>query len=361
MNLFRPNITTMNPYVPGEQPGIGERVVKLNTNENPYPPSPAAMKVLREIDGERLRRYPQPTARAFREAAGAVLGYDADWILPGNGSDDLLTMIFRACTEPGRAAAYPVPTYSLYSTLASVQDAEVVEAPFDDDYDLPADALAAAASAVTLVANPNAPSGTPFSPEELEALAGRVRGLMVIDEAYVDFADSSAIELPRRCPNVIVLRTLSKGYSMAGLRLGFGVARPEILTGLMKVKDSYNVDAVACAVGVAALADQAYKNECAAKVRASRGLLAGQLEAMGFRVWPSQANFLLARPPTAGAREIYEGLKKRGVLIRYFQKPGLDDKLRISIGTEEQNAQLMRAISEILSSVGQGRGERGEQ
>ncbi len=351
MNLFRPNIQRMTPYVPGEQPGIGERVIKINTNENPYPPSPAAMKVLREIDGEQFRRYPQPTAQAFRVAAGAALGYDADWILPGNGSDDLLTMIFRACTEPGRAAAYPMPTYTLYRTLAGIQDAEVIEVPFDDDFNLPADALAAAGAPLTLVANPNAPSGTLFTPDELEALAGRVKGLMVVDEAYVDFAESSAIDLPRRCPNVIVLRTLSKGYSMAGLRLGFGLARPEILTGLMTVKDSYNVDVVACAVGAAAIADQAYKNECAAKVRSSRAALAGQLEAMGFAVWPSQANFLLVRPTTVGAREIYEGLKKRGILIRYFQQPRLEDKLRISIGTDQDNAQLVRAIREILSSV----------
>jgi len=349
--FFRPNITAMTPYVPGEQPAIGERVIKINTNENPYPPSPAAMKVLREIDGEQLRRYPQPTAQTFREAAGAVLGYDADWILPGNGSDDLLTMLFRACTEPGRAAAYAMPTYTLYRTLAKIQNAEVIEVPFDDDFNLPADGLAAAGAPLTLVANPNAPSGTLFSPDELEALAGRVKGLMVIDEAYVDFAESSAIDLPRRCENVIVLRTLSKGYSMAGLRLGFGVARPEILTGLMKVKDSYNVDALACAIGAAAIADQAYKNDCAAKVRTSRGLLEGQLKDLGFAVWPSQANFLLVRPTAIGAREMYEGLKKRGILIRYFQQPKLEDKLRISIGTEDDNAQLMRAISEILSSV----------
>ncbi len=351
MTYFRRNIEKMAAYVPGEQPAIGERVIKINTNENPYPPSPAAMKVLREIDGEQLRRYPQPAAQAFRVAAGAVLGYDADWILPGNGSDDLLTMIFRACTEPGRAAAYAMPTYTLYRTLAGIQDAEVIEVPFDDDFNLPADALAEARAPLTLVANPNAPSGTPFTPDELEALAGRVKGLMVIDEAYADFAESSAIDLPRRCPNVIVLRTLSKGYSMAGLRLGFGVARPEILAGLMKVKDSYNVDAIACAVGAAAIADQPYMKDCAAKVRQSRGALAGQLKALGFAVWPSQANFLLVRPTTVGARQIYEGLKKRGILIRYFQQPRLEDKLRISIGTEQDNAQFIRAIREILSSV----------
>jgi len=346
--LFRPNIEAMTPYTPGEQPGVGEKVIKINTNENPYPPSPAAIKILRELDPEHLRRYPTPTATAFREAAGAALGYDADWILPGNGSDDLLTMIFRACTEPGRPVAYPMPTYTLYRTLAEIQHAETIEVPFDDEFHLPADGLVAAGAPVTIVANPNAPSGTPYTPEQLEALAGRVTGLLVVDEAYADFAESSAIELPRRCENVIVLRTMSKGYSMAGLRLGFGIARPEILTGLMKVKDSYNVDALACALGAAAIADQAYKNECAAKVRASRSILAGQLEAMGFTVWPSQANFLLVRPPAGAAREIYEGLKKRGILIRYFQQPRLEDKLRISVGTNEDNARLLEAIGEIL-------------
>lgn len=347
--MFRPHVKSMRPYIPGEQPGVGEKVVKLNTNENPYPPSPAAMKVLRELDGEHLRRYPHPTARAFQEAAGQALGYDADWILPGNGSDDLLTMIFRAVTEPGRAAAYPTPTYSLYDTLAEIQNAETIEIPFDDDFRLPADGLADAGAPVTLVVNPNAPSGTSFATRELEALAGRVAGLLVIDEAYADFADETALELPRRCENVIVLRTLSKGYSLAGLRLGFGIARPEILEGLMKVKDSYNVDAVACVVGAAAIADQAYKNECAAKVRATRAALASRLEALGFAVWPSQTNFLLVRPPDGRARELYESLKERGILIRYFQQPRLEDKLRISVGTDDETALLLRAIEEVLT------------
>jgi histidinol-phosphate aminotransferase len=352
MELFRRNISAMSPYTPGEQPGVGQKVIKLNTNENPYPPSPAAMKVLRELDGERLRRYPQPTARDFQIAAGAALGYEPDWILPGNGSDDLLTMIFRGCTEPGRAVAYPMPTYTLYRTLAQIQNAETIEVPFDDDFRLPVDALAAAGAAVTIVANPNAPSGTPFTLAELESLARRVKGLMVIDEAYADFADSTAVDLPRRRENVIVLRTLSKGYSLAGLRLGFGIARPDIHIELMKVKDSYNVDAVACAAGAAAIADQAYKNDCAAKVKASRTALAGRLAGLGFKVWPSQTNFLLVRPPVVSARQMYEGLKERGILIRYFNQPRLDDKLRISIGTEDENAQLVRAIEAILSLPG---------
>jgi len=348
MSCFRENVEAMAGYVPGEQPGPGEQVVKINTNENPYPPSPAAMRVLREFDGERLRRYSHPTARPFREVVGRVLGFPAEWVLPGNGSDDLLTMIFRACAEPGRKVAYPTPTYSLYRTLAEIQDAEVVEVPFDEDFHLPVDDLAAAGAAVTLVAHPNAPSGTPMPKDAVAELASRVAGLLVIDEAYVDFADYHLLELARSLENVVVLRTLSKGYSLAGLRLGFGVARPAILEQLVKVKDSYNVGAVPCAVGAAAFEDQAYRGACVGRVKASRAILAGDLEAMGFRVWPSQSNFLLVRPPDGQARGLYESLKRRRILIRYFQQPPLTDKLRISVGTDEQNAALLRAIAELL-------------
>jgi len=204
-----------------------------------------------------LRRYPHPMAERFRKTAAGVLGVEAEWILAGNGSDDLLTMICRACLEPGRNAACPVPTYVLYETLTTIQDAEVVEVPSNEDYDLPVDGLLAAAAAVTFIASPNSPSGTMPAPGDLERLADGLDGVLVVDEAYVDFASANALDLVRTFDNVIVLRTLSKSYSLAGLRLGFGVAQPALLNGLIKVKDSYNVDAVACAVGEAAMADQA--------------------------------------------------------------------------------------------------------
>ena len=344
VTYFRDNIQAMSPYVPGEQPPPGAAVIKLNTNENPYPPSPAALRALRELDGEQLRRYPHPYAESFRQVVGKVLGVPAGWVMPGNGSDDLLTMIFRACVEPGRKVVYPMPTYVLYRTLARIQNAPAVEVPFDEDYQLPVDALAGAGGAVTLVASPNSPSGTGFSIELLEELAARVAGLLVIDEAYADFADSTALELAKCCRNVIVLRTLSKGYSLAGLRLGFGVANRALLAGLDKVKDSYNVDAVACAVGAAAFADQAWKTANARKVQASRAHLAADLAGLDYRVWPSQANFLLVRPPRGDAAEVYQTLKAQGILVRYFQEPRLDDKLRITVGTDEQNAALVAAM-----------------
>ena len=348
MTLFRDNVEAMTGYQPGEQPAPGTKVVKLNTNENPYPPSPAAIEALHGLDAELLRRYPHPYAQGFREVAGEVLGFDPEWILVGNGSDDLLTMLLRSTAEPGRAVVYPTPTYVLYRTLAQIQNAEVVEAPFDEEYNLPVDALAEAGGAVTLVANPNSPSGTLAPAAQLDELARRLTGVLAIDEAYVDFADGDALRLVRERDNVIVLRTLSKSYSMAGLRLGFGVASPALLDGLAKVKDSYNVNAATALVGAAAFRDQAHKSANIEKIRASRGRLTADLEALGFRVWPSQSNFLLARPSRGDAGRLYEALKGRGILVRYFNEPRLSDKLRITVGLDTENDALVAALREMI-------------
>jgi len=348
MSYFRENIAAMTGYVPGEQPPPGAPVVKLNTNENPYPPSPAAMAVLRGCEADLLRRYPDPLARGFRKVVAEVLGVPVDWVIAGNGSDELLTMILRTFVGVGEVVAYPMPTYVLYRTLTQIQDGRHVEVPYDEEYSLPVEQLAAARAAVTFVASPNSPSGTTCALDQLDALAGRLGGVIVADEAYVDFAEADCLELVRRRENAIVLRTLSKGYSLAGLRLGFGVARPELLAGLWKVKDSYNVDALAGAVGAAAFADQAHKLANAEKVRASRAKLAGALAGLGLRVWPSQANFLLARPPDGNAEQIYQALKARAILVRYFNQPRLQDKLRITVGTDEQNARLVESLAELL-------------
>lgn len=348
MSYFRKNIDAMAAYVPGEQPAPGTKVIKLNTNENPYPPSPAAMKSLREMEGELLRRYPHPFAQRFRETAGRVLDVPSDWILPANGSDDILTMLFRACVEPGRKVAYAMPTYVLYRTLGQIQDAEIVEAQYDEEYNLPVDCLLEAGAALTLVASPNSPSGTAARLADLDRLAAGLPGVLAVDEAYVDFAEANALSLAHKRRNVIILRTLSKGYSMAGLRLGFGVADPALLAGLAKVKDSYNVSAMACALGAAAFADQDYKIANAEKVKASRAKLASSLTKLGFRVWPSQSNFLLARPPAGDAARLYEALKARGILVRYFQQPRLDDKLRITVGSDAECDALVAELRKLL-------------
>jgi histidinol-phosphate aminotransferase len=277
----------------------------------------------------------------------------ADWILVGNGSDDLLTMIIRACAEPRRRVVYPMPTYVLYRTLTDIQGAEFLEVPYHEDYSLPVESLIEAEGAVTFIASPNSPSGTVASIEQLDKLASQLSGVLVIDEAYVDFAESDALELVKKYDNVIILRTLSKGYSLAGLRLGFGVANPALLEGLIKVKDSYNVDAIACAVGAAAIADQNHKTINAQKIIASRRQMTSELEQLGFYVLPSQANFVLAQSPRGNAASLYKSLKERGILVRYFNQSGLTDKLRITIGTPEQNETLLKVLGELLASVEQ--------
>ncbi|MFB3925224.1 MAG: histidinol-phosphate transaminase [Syntrophales bacterium] len=348
MSFFRDRVDLMTGYEPGEQPIPGAKVIKLNTNENPYPPSPLAVNALRNMDIEALRLYPDPFSGAVRKAVSGILNVAEDRIIVGNGSDDLLAMIIRACCGPGRPAVYPMPTYVLYRTLAQIQEADVIEIPFDDDYRLPFEELVEAQGAVTIIASPNSPSGTVTPAPVLDELASKLSGVLVIDEAYTDFAEENALELAAKHENVIILRTLSKGYSLAGIRVGFGVACPALMEGLFKVKDSYNVSAMGCAIAAAAISDQDYKKANAEKVKRSREKLASALVGLGFRIWPSQANFLLARPPDGNAEYIYKYLKSKGILVRYFKQPRLEDKLRISIGTDEQNFILVRTISGLL-------------
>lgn len=346
--MFRPAIAKMTGYTPGEQPKPGTPIIKLNTNENPYPPSPQAIEVLRNLDSEWLRRYPDPYAREFCSAVSEALGVPSDWVIVGNGSDDMLNMLVRACAEGrSRKVVYPMPTYVLYRTLAAMQPADVVEVPYLEDFKLPIDKLIAANGAITFIASPNSPSGHCVPLDDLRQLATQLSGVLVIDEAYVDFAEYSALSL-LQFENVIVLRTLSKGYSLAGLRLGFGIANPKLLAGLFKVKDSYNVDAIATLVGAAAMRDQQYKNTCAEKVKLSRAKLTIDLSKLGFKIRESYGNFVLATPLNNQAEYLYQSLKQRGILVRYFNQPGLTDKLRITVGNDEQNQTLLTALEDLI-------------
>jgi len=346
MSYFRPAIDAMTGYVPGEQPKSGLKVIKLNTNENPYPPSPKAIAALQNIDGDSLRRYPDPFAHEFCQAVSDALGVPKDWVIVGNGSDDVLNILIRACAESGdRKVVYPMPTYVLYRTLAAMQPSETVEIPYDENFQLPIDELVAAKGAVTFIASPNSPSGHIVPLDDLRQLAQKVSGIVAIDEAYTDFAEYSALTLVQEFDNVIVLRTLSKGYSLAGLRLGFGIANPKLLSGLFKVKDSYNIDAVAIAVGTAAMRDQEYKTANAEKVKISRTKLTLALKNLDYTVLESHGNFVLATTPKGNAEEIYLKLKESGILVRYFNQAGLADKLRITVGTDEQNKALIDQLT----------------
>jgi histidinol-phosphate aminotransferase len=347
MGYFRKNIEKVTGYEPGFQPKETD-VVKLNTNENPYPPSPAVLQVLAELSPEQLRRYPDPLGNEFRQAAAEINSVRCEDIMCCNGGDDLLTMAYRAFCDKNHPVAYPVPTYSLYPVLAKLQNCKVIEVAFDAEFNLPAK-LAHTNAALTIVCNPNAPSGSIISIDELASLADELSGILLIDEAYVDFAEANCTQLIKRFDNVIILRSVSKGYGLAGMRFGYAIAQSNLIKGLMKVKDSYNVDAVALAVATAAIKDQKYFSETTEKVKKARGLLIEQLGDLGFEVPQSHANFVLARCKNFKAGEIFDKLKERRIYVRYFDLPGLEDKLRITVGTGEQNNKLISALKEILS------------
>ncbi len=347
MGYFRQNIEKVKGYEPGFQPK-GTEVLKLNTNENPYPPSPAVMKVLTEITAEQLRRYPDPIGDEFRQAAAQINDVQPENIMCCNGGDDLLTIAFRAFCDESRPVAYPVPTYSLYPVLARLQDTETMEVPFDGEFNLPVK-LTKTNAALTIVCNPNAPSGSFISVGELASLADELSGILLIDEAYVDFADENCAALVKEFDNVIVLRSMSKGYALAGIRFGYAIASPDLIAGLMKVKDSYNVDAVAIAIATAAIKDQEYFKQTTEEVKKARDLLTGQLRDLNFRVPRSYANFVLAESTNCQAGVIYDKLVQRNIYVRYFDLPGLSNKLRITVGTTEQNDRVILALKEILS------------
>ena len=341
--FFLDHIDRMAGYVPGEQPQ-GGGVIKLNTNENPYPPSPRVAEAIAEVLASgRLRLYPDPSGTTFRRVAAELHGVEPGMILPGNGSDELLTILTRAFVGPGDALAYPMPSYILYRTLAEIQGARPVEVPFRDDWTLDPAAFAAARARLTFLANPNSPSGTALSPDQIAELAERLEGPMVVDEAYVTFAESDAIGLIARHPNVIVSRTLSKGHGLAGLRFGYLIARPEVIAGLTKVKDSYNCDALSLAGATAALGDRLYLAETRGKILATRDRLTAAARDLGYRVPDSRANFLWCSdgPP---ASSTYEYLKGKGILVRLMRYPGKPEGIRITVGTDAEIDRLLEAL-----------------
>lgn len=346
MSYFRDNIESLKAYQPGFQPKAAD-VVKLNTNESPYPPSPKVAEALANLGDERLRRYPDPLGDEFRRVAADVNGLAIENIMCCNGGDDLLTMVFRAFCDERRPVAYPVPTYSLYPVLAKIQNCRAIEIPFAEDFSLPSD-LAGTGAALTIICNPNAPSGSCVGIEEVSSLAEELSGVLLIDEAYVDYAEADCVELVRRFDNVIILRSMSKGYSLAGLRFGYAMSQAEMINGLMKVKDSYNVDSIAITVATAAMSDREYFGQCVEKVKAERERMTERLRKLGFDVPASRTNFVLARCTNAAAGELYEKLAERNIFIRYFPYPGLTDKLRITIGTPEQNDKLLAALKDVL-------------
>jgi len=347
MSVFRPEIEEMEGYTPGFQPPEGE-YIKLNTNENPYPPSPSALDALRNACGEDLRKYPDPMTAECRRVVAEREGARPQNVLCGNGSDDLLNMAIRAICPEDQAVAYPRPSYSLYSVLGRIRGARVETVEFPDDYSLPRRELARTGARLVLVPNPNSPSGTMLPPAEMGRLAEELEGVLLIDEAYADFADTDCMALALRHENVIVTRSLSKSYSLAGLRFGYAVASERLIEGLAKVKDSYNVSRLAAAGAAAALRDDEWMKKNVQQVRRTRERLVEGLHEMDFHCWPSSTNFVLTRPPEEwNAGELHEELFGRKILVRYFDTPRLRDCLRITVGTDEEIDALLDELRDI--------------
>ncbi|HSK31828.1 MAG TPA: histidinol-phosphate transaminase [Candidatus Limnocylindria bacterium] len=345
---FRPNINGLAGYTPGEQPR-DDGIIKLNTNENPYPPSPKVYAALRQAVGRSLRLYPEPLSDTLRMAAAGVYGVKAQNIIGGNGSDEILTMLMRCFVGPGDLVAFPEPTYSLYETLVAIQDGIAARVDFPPDFSLP-ESLARQNAKLTLLCNPNAPSGTLVSLPDIENLARSLSGILVVDEAYVDFAASegaSALPLIRRLPNLVVLRTFSKAFSLAGMRIGMAFGPEEIISGMMKVKDSYNVNRLSLVAATAALQDMAWMARYAGRIQRSRNKLAAGLKRLGYFVYPSHANFVLARKRGVNQKAVYEELKYRKILVRYFDAPGLEDCLRITVGAPKEIQALLTELAAI--------------
>src|SRR5262245_14516859 len=345
-DYVRPNIRAMAGYVPGEQPRDSS-FIKLNTNENPYPPSPRVIDALRDaLSGDRLRKYPDPSGLIFRQAASEVLGVDPDAIIVGNGSDDILTILTRTFVPDNGLIVSPAPSYLLYRSLAEIHGARFQSVPFTNEWRLP-DPWPMRDASLTFLANPNSPSGTISDANSLARWLDHVGGPAVIDEAYVDFGDNNCLRLTERA-GVVVTRTLSKSYALAGIRFGFGVADPVIIHEMLKVKDSYNCDALSLAAATAALRDQAYLQQTRARIVATRSRLTHEIRKLGFEATDSQSNFVWRRRSDRPVKTLYEELKRRMILVRYMNYVGYGDGLRVSVGSDAEIDRLLEELRQIV-------------
>lgn len=344
----RPDIAAIEGYVPGEQPR-GGKFIKLNTNENPYPCSPAVTRAISAALESGLQRYPDPMAEAFRRRAGEVLGVEPSWIMCGNGSDDILTIATRAFVGQGELLRLPFPSYILYKTLAQLQGAQSEEIHFQSDWSL-GDDFAAPRDRLKLafLPNPNSPSGTLLSPDQILELADRLPCPLLVDEAYVDFAETNCLKLVAENERILVSRSLSKSYALAGLRFGFVVAQPQIIEQLVKIKDSYNCDALSIAGATAAIDDQAWLANNRARIQATRRRLLDGMRRLGFASVDSQANFIWNPHPSLPVRPLYERLKTERILVRYMNYAGWGDGLRVSVGTDEQIEACLAALARMI-------------
>jgi histidinol-phosphate aminotransferase len=359
LSFERDNIRRMQGYASGEQPD-DDRTVKLNTNESPYPPAPAVQDVLNRFDPASLRRYPPPTANAFRDIAAKLHDVQRDNLIATRGGDELLRLLITTFVDQGEYIAMSSPTYSLYPVLAQIQDCPILQIPLEDDWGLAADfcqQVNAKNTKLTLIVNPHAPSGHLLNRDQIAHLAANLDSVLLIDEAYIDFVDPDlnhdCLSLIQKFDNLVFLRTLSKGYGLAGLRFGYGIGTASLIQPMLeKTRDSYNLDLLSQTIACAALQAQNYAQNTWQQVRAERQRMDIALHEMGLTPAASQANFLLAQIPASSeidAASLYLALKGDGILVRYFDQPRLCDKLRLTIGTREENDQLLACLAKHLA------------
>lgn len=350
---WSPVVHTLTPYVPGEQPRVAE-LVKLNTNECPYGPSPAVLDALAAAAADSLRLYPDPQSAALRAAIASYHGLDARQVFVGNGSDEVLAHVFMALLQHGAPILYPDITYSFYPVYARLYGIASRTVPLDADFGVRVDDyLAAGANGGIVLPNPNAPTGRGLPLADVRRLlAGNTASVVVLDEAYVDFGAESAAALVAEYPQLLVVRTLSKSRALAGLRVGYALGQAELVDGLTRVKDSFNsypLGRLAQAGALAAMQDVAWFEETRARIMATRERLAGSLQELGARVLPSQANFLFASFPGHDGAGLAQALRERRVLVRHFAQPErIAPFLRISVGTDAQTDALLAALHDIV-------------
>jgi histidinol-phosphate aminotransferase len=357
--LIRPLIRELHGYVPGEQPQI-PGLIKLNTNENPYPPSPKVIKALQMAADDRLRLYPNPTADGLRAKLAAHHGCRPENIIVGNGSDELLSLATRVFVEPGQGRIqYFTPSYSLYPVLADIHGAVKNPVPLKADFTLPAVAELQREgkwkfdAALTYVTTPNAPSGRGYATADLELLADSHKGVMILDEAYADFAGENALALALRLPHVMVARTFSKGYALCFLRVGYFIGHPDLITALHKARDSYNVNGLGQVAAEATLDNLAYYRKNFRRIIATRGEVAAALAQLDFETFPSETNFIFTRPPRFPAGEWLAKLRAEKLLVRWWNYPEVRDYLRITIGNEKEMDTLLKVVRRVLGRSAQ--------
>ena len=345
---LRKNIAEMAGYVPGFQPQE-EGWIKLNTNENPYPPSPkvaAAITAEMANGGQNLRKYPDAGSKEARAVAAELYDVPTGWVIMANGSDELLNNLIRAFAGEGEEIAYIHPSYSYYATLAQIQGAKIRTFGLSEDFRI-ADFPERYEGKLFFLTSPNAPLGFLFDNDYIEELAQRCTGVLVVDEAYIDFTDINAMQLVKKHENIVVTRTFSKSYSLAGMRLGLAVARPEVIQALDKIRDHYHLDRLALVAATAALQDQEHLQLNVDKVRNARDCFSKELQEYGYQVIPSHGNYVFAVPPDRDGKRVYDALFERKILVRYFADPLLKHGLRISIGTCEEMDKTLEALREI--------------